>query len=67
MTMRLEIPREMSPEERVDALVELLAEGILLLAETGKLNEGEEQPAEAVPVDGSLSVGPKEGKVSNGA
>lgn len=41
-------PDEMSPEERLDALADVLAEGILYLAERGLLNlDDEAAPASA--------------------
>ena len=39
MNSRLKDPLEMTPEERLDALAEMLAEGFLYLAENGLLKE----------------------------
>ena len=63
--MGIGMPRELSPQERVIALVELLAEGLLFLSQEGVLND-DGTIAGAVPKDGDLSAGRKEGKVSHG-
>jgi len=52
----------MTSEERVDALIELLAESFLFLAQAGKLDEEKKPPA---ATDG-LMVGRNEGNVSKG-
>lgn len=58
--MRFEMRREMTPEERTEALIELLAESFLFLAQVGKLDEEKKPPA---ATDG-LMVGRNEGNVS---
>ncbi len=60
--MRFSTPREMTSEERVEALIELLAESFLFLAEAGKLDE-EKKPT---PATDGLMVGRNEGNVSKG-
>lgn len=60
--MRFLSPREMTSEERVEALIELLAESFLLLAQAGKLNEKKGQSA----ATNGLMAGGNEGNVSQG-
>lgn len=55
-------PDELSPEERLDALVEVLAEGIIFLADKGELKRlaaGEFDRDESG--DGALTSGENEG------
>lgn len=60
--MRFEMRREMTPEERTEALIELLAESFLFLAQSGELDEEKDRPAAA----NGLMVGRNEGNVSKG-
>lgn len=59
-------PLDLTPEERLDALAGVLAEGILHLAVAGQLEEILANSAPGtLPTDG-LPTGGKEGSVSNG-
>ena len=55
-------PNDMSPEERLDALADALAEGFLYLAENGLLEEVlKDEPEGVSPAGSRLAGGPDSG------